>query len=98
MNSVFPPSPLFTPGPEFALDYLTGKCHSEIPLYKLDDSPKTRENIAINKLIRSCVNDDIVERRKLPDFKRAIQTLFKLEKFLFSIKLKNTFKFTCNLT
>lgn len=67
---------------EFALDYLSGKCHSEIPLFKLDDMPKTRENIAIGKLIRSCVNEDVVERRTLPDFKRAIQNLFKLDKYV----------------
>jgi len=61
------------------LDLLTGKSHGEIPLYKLDDTPKTRENVAIAKLIRNCVNEDVAARRKLGEFKSAIKTLFILE-------------------
>jgi hypothetical protein len=65
---------------EFVNDILLSKTHADLPLFKLDDVPKTRENVAIGKVIRSCVHEDVNERRKLPDFKRAVTTLFKLEK------------------
>jgi hypothetical protein len=69
-----------TLGTEFSLDCLSGKIHPDLPLFKLNGLPKTRENDGISKLIRSCVHEDVNERRKLPDFKRAVTTLFKLEK------------------
>ncbi len=65
---------------EFVNEILSGKAHAVLPLFKLDDVPKTRENGIIGKLIRSCVHEDVNERRKLPDFKRAVTSLFKVEK------------------